>query len=553
MPSLVVALAPPFRGVPETIPHLWSMAGQPYGFDSARLFEGDFLSRAGDDATDPEAFGGPGERAGAVPEYGYTYVPIARGVNTTLLFDATRMRWAWAVRRIAICPNAPFPLLVATETELLGSNDEGLTYVRLMRLPGRIGVERVECSSAFPSHVLLTTSFGLFLSTDGGLSWDQDLSGWPGRAAKPAAFGPRTAGGNETVMVGVGHILFAGDPDSDQGLEFVYPDFNNSSTAPWQQINWIARDGDEIWLATSDGLRLSRDGGGNWETAARTLFSRHVLEQVEIGTNELGGKRIAVMARECPQPRAACRRTRIYASDDGGSTWFPFFDGATARSPFMMAAAPAVEGVPPRWWVVTGGELWATETGTTRQTEHADRRAQRWARAQLRATPPMGRLVEAILDENELNERHIESMMSTIRERNLIPMVYAELTVDQDRQDVGRLNSIVGRPFYTTGFLERETEVTLFVWAEWIFRDVPIVWEEYGPPRNALYELRRQMMFIVQDAWRERMLHLQTLATGMDDPLQIETLKERIAALEAVIETWLRRPLETVGGAREGT
>ncbi|MEM9192589.1 MAG: hypothetical protein AAGF12_25665, partial [Myxococcota bacterium] len=278
-----------------------------------------------------------------------------------LLDDAVREKPISEVIRIAVCPGATFPLMVATLNEILGSMDDGLTWVRLLRLPGRVTMRHIVCDPSNPDLVVAMSSFGAFLSYDGGASFDQDMSGWPGRGGRGAAFDPRP-GRSGFVHLAVGTGVFSGDPRSDSGLSWVYPDFNNSSTAPWTTVNWVETAGAEVWVGTNDGLRLSEDGGQNWESVSRLLLSRQRIEQVTVGVNEIATRRVGVIVRECyinSRRRPVCRRSLVYGSDDNGDTWFPFFEGMTRRTIKMIAAAPAVEDVPPRWWIVTGGELWA--------------------------------------------------------------------------------------------------------------------------------------------------------------------------------------------------
>jgi hypothetical protein len=462
-----------------------------------------------------------------------------------------RGRTTTPVQLIAVCTGAEFPLLVASQNELMGSNDGGLTYVRLLRLPGRVSVRGIACSRRNPRHVMVATSFGMFRSTDGGVSYDPDLTAQPGNSTWSVAFGPGPDG-EERAYVATSSLVYAGDPDSDEGLDFVYPDFNNAATAPWEEVYWVETTADgHVWIATKDGVRASFDMGQTWETVAGTLLSRQQSWQVKVGVNEGGGRRVAVLVRDCPTNR--CRSSLIYASDDNGQTWFPFFQGATRRNINQMAAAPSAPGIPPRWWAVAGGELWATVPGETITGPDVDRRSSAWARQQLRDAPDMHLVIDAVLDELELNEDHIADMFSTIRFRNFAPRIQLEFFFTQSNftrtEDV-----LVGGSLLMTRFDEQWSRSNYLVrgWLEWRFREMAYTESELSPRRNEIYTLRIQVAFVIEDAWHERTLLLQRIARGMSDRLQVEILKERIAALEAVIETWLRRPIGSLprGGMR---
>jgi hypothetical protein len=419
-----------------------------------------------------------------------------------------------------------------------------------MRLPGSITVRQVACSPRDPSHVLVSTSFGLFRSTDGGVTFDPDLSARPGNSADGIAFGPHPDGRpGERIYYASWSDLYAGDPDSDTGLEFVYPDFDNSATAPWGDVYWIETTTDgEVWLATQDGVRLSRNHGQDFVVPERSLFERQEAWQVLVGANERGGRRVAVLVQDCPTPRL-CRNSMIYASDDGGESWFPYFQGATRRSLQQMAVAPAAPGVPPRWWVVTGGELWATTPARDDMAGAIDRESQLWARRALRRTPDMDRVIDEVLAAVELDRAHVNGIMDSLRNRNLIPRV--QVLFELRDRPFRRFESQTVTGLVAFDEQIARTDFRLYTWAEWSLQDVPIVSEEYGD-RQSLYELRRQVAFLAEDAWHERTILLQRIARGMSDLLQVEITRERIAALEAVLETWLGRPITSLppGGMR---
>ncbi len=481
-----------------------------------------------------------------VPEFMSVIYPRPPAPGVTLLSDAIRARPTVPVHRIAVCPGAAFPLLVATDTELDGSTDDGLTYVRLLRLPGGVTVHQVACSRTDPSHMLLATSFGAFISKDGGATFDPDLSGRPGNPVEAIAFGPSPGGGRERAYVSNGSDLWAGDPESEGGLQFVYPDFNNSATAPWGDIMWVETTADgEVWLATTDGIRFSPDYGHNFVVPARSLFERQGTFQIAIGENEHGGRRVAVQLDDCPLPNR-CRNSLVYASDDGGESWFPFFQGATRRTLYQMAVAPSAPGIPPRWWIATGGELWAT-TVPPPDRDDIDADSQHWARAQLRRTPDLDDVIDSVLDGTDLSRGHVDDLLSSVRERNWIPRVQVLFNyVDTSANRTAAVTPVIGNPPSRDLGTNGTDAWFIYAWAEWSLRDVPIVSEDLSPTRNDIYELRRQISFVAEDAWHERVIQLRRIADGMSDRLQVEILKERITALEAVLETWMGRPLSSL-------
>jgi len=480
------------------------------------------------------------------PEFVWVgFTPAYSSAANRLLADSVTNQPTLRVRRITVCPGATYPLLVATNQELLGSTDEGLTYVRLMRIPNVV-MRHVVCSRLDPNRVMVATDFGMYVSSDGGASFDQDLSGWPGQKTTSLSYGAGPGGIGEQAYVATGTVLYVGDPDSDEGLVFNYPDFNNSATAPWGDIHWVEPEGRNVWLATSDGVRMSRDGGRNWEVIARTLLSRHRVWQVAAGANEHGGTRVAALVRDCPLNEMWCRSSKIYATDDAGLTWHPFFDGATRRNLYQMAAAPAVPGIPPRWWVISAGELWATVPGQLNVMPEIDWDSAEWAREKIRTTPPMGVVVQDALNGTDLSRERINWFLDGMKDRNYVPVV--NFNLGYIWSDFGR-DENVQLTFPRNNF-EQTAHTGLFGWVNftWYLRDTPIVTEELGPVRFDMYSLRRHIAFFTEDSWHERMIHLRRIALGMSDLLQIEILKTRIEALETVMETWARRPIRR--GAR---
>ncbi len=502
--------------------------------------------------------------------------PRTSRAPSTLLRDAVgeaRSRTVPA-RNLAFCPGAPYPLLLATSRELLGSPDGGYRWVRLMRLPGRVGVYWVACSRDDPRRVALGTGFGLFVSSDGGLSWDQETSGWPGRPAQALAFA-RAEDGGERFVVATGYILYAGRLGG--GLQRVYPDFRDTSTAPWKTVRWVeVAPSGSLWLGTDDGVRFAERFGARWQVAARHLFDRHRVAQVVAGAGESGAERIAVLVRDCATARR-CRQSRIYASDDGGRSWFPFFDGLSRRSIVQVAASRPAPGRPGRWWLVAGGELWATdEPAAFVERRPVDEASRRWAERRLLSTPRLAEVQEAVLRRLGLALLQEGGLFARERARGWLPVLDAQLFYGQvPAADDPLLDVLGGYPrgrSFGTGEWARETivrapeppfapterrsgrlaqrELYFFVQATWRLGSLGYSASEGGIAHRRLYALRRQVLFAVEDAWHERMLHLRRLARGVGEPWQAATLRSRVEALEAILQTWLRGPLSSVAPMR---
>jgi hypothetical protein len=220
----------------------------------------------------------------------------------------------------------------------------------------------------------------------------------------------------------------------------------------------------------------------------------------------------------------------------------------TRRTIQQIVSAPAQGESPPRWWVVTGGELWAT-VESDQLGDGVNAEASAWAAEELRHTPAMSLVIETVLDNLRISAAAIEGLANRARRRYLFPRVDAQARIydgSNDRREVsGPISSAVNDSVLTesTGGVDWD----LFVYATWDLDRMPLVAQDYGSTRTNLYGLQRQISFALEDAWHERNMHLRRIARGMSDELQIAILKERIDALDVVLELWLQEPLSSLG------
>lgn len=471
------------------------------------------------------------------------------GINVLGAVTRSRARELKPVMRISICHGGPFPILVATSRDVYGSYDDGLTYVRLFANPGPVRIDHVLCAPGSPKDVAVATGIGLFRSNDGGLTFDQDLTAWPGQRATAVAFGPAEKGDGGRLYSASGSELFGGDLDDPNGLSYIYP--NDASTAPWLPIWWMATTPDgEVWLATDDGVRMSPDKGKTWTTVSRTLFGRQSAWQVEVGENEVGQKRVAVMVNVQPTSLrgkyvSGLQDSVVLASDDRGETWFPFFHGLSRRTYRQLAALPSKEGRPGGWWIVTSGGVWTTYPAHVHDV--IDEKAASWARTRLKTNPSLYTVLQEMLDHLELSNEEIVALMNAHRGAALIPRI--DMRFEYDDNGFARIenrNFNTG-PVSLRGLrhdideLYTKPQVYFLVQATWWLGSLLSIDELKSPTRNRLHELRRQIQFATEDAWHERTTLLMQLSEGLRDPVQVGTTKARIEALEAMMSIWLGR------------
>lgn len=430
---------------------------------------------------------------------------------------ASRSEETLPVRRIAICPGAQFPLLVANQRELHGSSDDGQTSLRLFFAQADGTIEDLACSKHRRGEIAVATSKGVFRSIDGGVTFNP-VAGAGG--SKAIAFAKEQSHNVEILYAAGDGELYRGDPDSIFGLTYNYPADDDANTAPWEEINWIeATRGGEVWLATDSGLRVSRDGGESYHNVAPLQLGNQSLRQVLVDE----GERVAVLLRDI-----------IYSSDDEGVTWHPFFTGATRRSFRQMAVGPGVGGIA-RWWVVTSGELWTNMTPVRQKGPAVSVEDRDWARQSLASSPPIGAAISRALENTRLSTPRIEDLIDRERSRALVPYVDFRLVFIDDKFRRGE--QLSGG---TVAMIDEQTarrELVMLVQATWQLYDVLLSQTEVSSKQD-LYNLQKQIAFVAEDAWHERHLHLSRIAGGEVNAEQAQMLRARVEALETVLDNW---------------
>lgn len=482
-----------------------------------------------------------------------------RGLNILSHAGRGRVWKTQPIKRIALCPGGRYEVLVASSDAVYGSQDGGLTYVRLFANAGRVFLDHAICSPADPNAIAVATNIGLFLSNDGGLTFDQDLTAWPGKKATAVAFSPPRYPGEVFLFSAAGSELFAGDPTKPEGLTNIYP--TSPRTAPWRKIRWITADAEGgIYLATDDGARVSFDRGKTWKVVARTLTSRQAVGQMEVGEAPDGHKRIAVLINVRPRsfkgkPVSMLHDSIVYASDDGGETFFPFFAGYSMRTYRQMAAVAKTEDHPAGWWVATSGGVWTNYPRAPRIAP--DREAARWARARIAATPPIDQVIEEVLTETHLSTEKLRDLGRRWASTGMIPKLELQINAWTDRRanlrsgsgpQVGNRRAVVERvrddPY------ERD-HLRILLQLTWKTYRVTYDTELLGSNRRRLHRMRRQIELAAQDAWHERMSLLSDLALGEHNPMEAASIKARIESLEAILALWMRHPFPGADAAPE--
>jgi hypothetical protein len=436
------------------------------------------------------------------------------------------------VHRLALCKGARYPLLVATRHELLGSDDDGLTFTRLLgTLRGsRDGIHHVACSPSDPNRIVVGTQREIWTSTDGGLNFEPVVA-YLGRGARFTVFARAHGTGPYVPWVTSGPWI--GSPDSPGEGGLTMP----AKASPLNQINWLDFDGTRVWAATDNGIRLAEDPDHKkWLTVSPGLFEGMGWSQITVGHTESGSVRVAVM-----------RDHLLYASDDTGQTWYPWFTGGSLREMRQMTSVKSATGNGDDWWLLTNGGVWTTAPSRAIRADDSLGSARRWARERIAQTVPLNTTMRLGQHRWGLLGTEIDGAMDTLAKRSwLLPRLDLFATVGVnvdlragattisspvDRAGVGQIQAFSG--FATLSWFWPEAEYTQTV--------------NQSQVRKAAQADRARVDHIVQDAWEERLLRLRQIAFEGTDPTETWILRERVDVLDALISHMTLTPKQRQG------
>jgi hypothetical protein len=420
------------------------------------------------------------------------------------------------LRRIRVCPGGAHHLFVTTDERLFGSSD-GNSFVQLFVARESAAITELACSPTNPNEVILSSGDGTFRSTDGGTSFSA-IGGSVGTIeASAIAFGPAGEGGKDQIYVASGTDLWIGDPTEPDGLILKYMGGETDA-----QIRHVAASEHSVWLATDAGVRVSRDAGKTWK--AIDDLEGFDWQMIAVApAADAGREQIAVL-----------REDIAFMSIDGGDTFHPVFRAQSRRTLRQLVASPTVvAGVPP-FLLVTSGELWTTTPHPGRRSDVDDRIIRAWAQRRLERMPTLSEMIDGALVKARLSTEQVDGLFSRWNSRGWLPGV-GMFGFVQDRNVLTRRQATITDPEDVTR-VDRTNNYGVMLDLVWELPDVVLPNANVTAARTNLYEIRKRLSFVVEDAYDERRQVLSKLSAGGHDAEQMLLLQSRVDVLDVVLE-----------------
>ncbi len=429
-----------------------------------------------------------------------------------------------SIRRIAVCSAAPYPLLVLTQSALYGSQDGGVSFVRLLGVFEQENLRTVHCAPGCSAHVAVAGERGLYLSSTGGVAFDSRLTP-PGTSVDVAELACEKEG-PPTVWVSQSRRLYSLDlAEANPSFIARYPGPPEPGAlpAPSAPINDIEVDGATVWLATELGVQRSRDGGATWAALPNDLG--RFVRQVWLRPRSGGGRDVAIvldLTAEARTPGSSLNAIALVSSDDGAS-WSPLFAGLSQRRVRWLG-----HGEGGRWWLATSGGIWTDEPLFAGQPPVLVE----WAIARLEAPLSLGSLIDAALLQARLTDRDLAGLAGAFRARCLLPVLSAAALSRRSTLGLGaRLGPI---PFSLLDDVTGRDQVRFLATARWDLDCAVGDGARAGRVRPELQVVRDRLTYAVQDAYHERQVFLEQLVRGAP-ARQAFVLRARVEAMEGVL------------------
>ncbi len=445
------------------------------------------------------------------------------GKESEVLLNATAGKDARShenVRRVTVCPGGASKVLVTTSTKLLGSPDgAGATFVPLFTARESAPIGGVACSPTNPNEVILATGDGTFRSTDGGASFDPVGGAFGPVGSSVVAFGA-PGEGRSPVFVASGRDLWTGDPSVVDGMHVVA--ISPESTA----IRDVVATAQSVWVVTETGVRFSRDAGATW--SAVDELEGAAWDSVAITPAGTGREHVTVL-----------REDAAFESPPGSTVFRASFRAQSRRRLRQVVALPTAQGSPPSFLLVTSGELWTT-SATDRSSPVRDDRTRRWAEQRLSHMPSLSGTLDRALVKAHLSSAQVEELADRMKLRGWLPSLGLTAAVLFESVTTKNLATLTN----PTASTNTQSDRVLVMAADliWELPDVVLPAYNFSLARKNLYDMQKQLSFVVEDAYVERRQVLTQLAAGGLDTEQLLSLEARLELLDLVLQQFAGDP-----------
>ena len=446
---------------------------------------------------------------------------------------------------LAIDPFDSQHVLAATTSGLYGSSDGGRGWTRCFRAAGA-GGSRCLTVLFHPTRrhdVLLGTAGGLFVSTDGGRFWHASGSSFSSHTVRDLAVDPQRP---ERIYALTDQGLFVNEDNPDawkrmfgvsQG-EGVAPEVEELPEES-EQRSEISRqptalaidphDPQRLYVATTDGLFLSQDGGAGWQRAT----------QLGLGTSQIHH---LILHAHSP--------TVVYAATPHGvaryfhheARWEVLYAGLPTQAVHYLAATASTI------FAATEQGLYALDL-TEEQLAQGNWPTPRDLLGNFVAEPTIAQVQQAAMRYAEVEPRKIQRWRRQASLKALFPTV----KLDYDRHEDTFLNAIGSTTNRTFDRILQATDPSksLDVSVSWNLGD--LIWNSdqtsIDTRSRLMVQLRDDILNeVTRSFFERRRLQIELLTDPPTDPrVQLDKelrAQELTAMLDGLTGGWFSKQLE---------
>ena len=443
--------------------------------------------------------------------------------------------WFRFVHAFSICGGDNPAYFAATNFGVYRSTNQGITWDRVM-----IGssweeniVNWVHCDPEDPNKVYAITQAGLLYSTDGGNKWQRPI-GWAGGIN--GLFVETDPKDHNKLYLGT---VIGGYVSTDMvNFKPIYDEVRYGAEANQVRFIKATNDPNIIYVGTSDGAAVTRDGGKTWDRIAFSLLGYFPVYGMVVDPDR-------------PDIAFILTNERIYGVYDTGKGIQEINFRYTARHFRQMVSS---RSDPYTLWVVTSGQVYKFRIIEKKKPPVSSfvREVKERAKKALMNNPSLSETFDVVFKRYRLHwGENLVPMRDRIRYSFLLPYIDLFFWVDYARSDrwfggearkgyginyVIEADTCKGRKVTKLPICATYGVVTSFdsfIYPEgWIFGVfINLTWPLYrfisderavGDIWRGIYDQAWKFIwYTTEDYWAERRRLLEDLATVVTDPLEV--------------------------------